>query len=117
MGPINDRLTDRNRSRRVAQLIAIVWILSILDLFFTLWAHFFTHFHELNPLANYMLRQNLVPSLILFKLVVTAVGTSIFWRIRNHARAEVALWGLVGVYVMLALRWSTYTTSVMALMN
>jgi len=45
------------------------------------------------------------------------VGTLIFWRIRNHGRAEFALWGLVGVYVILAVRWSTYTTSVLALMN
>jgi hypothetical protein len=117
MGPISTTLIDRNRSRRVAELIAIVWLLSLLDLFFTLWAHFFTHFHELNPLASYMLRQNLVPSLILFKLVVTAVGTLIFWRVRNHGRAEMTLWAVVGVYVMLAVRWSTYTTSVMALMN
>jgi hypothetical protein len=117
MGPITSSLLDGNRSRRVAELIAIVRLLSLLDLFFTLWAHFFTHFHELNPVANYMLQQNLVPSLILFKLVVTAVGTRIFWRIRNHGRAEVALWALVGVYVLLAVRWSTYTTSVLALMN
>ena len=86
---------DAQRHRRVAELIGILWMLSMADLFFTLWAHFFTHFHELNPLANYMLRQNLVPSLILFKLVVTAIGTQIFWRLRTHARAELALWAVV----------------------
>jgi hypothetical protein len=117
MGPFSSSLLDRNRSRRVAELIGIVWFLSLIDLFFTLWAHFCTSFHELNPLASYMLKQNLVPSLILFKLVVTAFGTLVFWRIRNYGRAEVALWALVGVYVMLAVRWSAYTTSAMALMN
>lgn len=105
----------RHRQRRMAELIAILWFLSIADLFFTLWAHFFTPFNELNPVANFMLSRGLVPSLVLFKLVVTAIGTSIFWRLRHHGRAELALWGLVGVYVLLAVRWSTYTTSALAM--
>jgi hypothetical protein len=108
-------ILDRHRARRVAELIAILWILGIADLVFTLWAHFFTQFHELNPLANLLLRNNLIPSLILFKLVVTAIGAQIFWRLRAHARAEIALWGMVGVYVMLTLRWSTYTVAAMSL--
>jgi hypothetical protein len=104
---------DGQRHRRVAELIGILWMLSMADLFFTLWAHFFTPFYELNPVASYMLHRNLVPSLILFKLVVTAIGTQIFWRLRTHGRAELALWAVVGVYVMLAVRWSTYTASAM----
>jgi hypothetical protein len=51
----------------------------------------------------------------LFKLVVTALGTQIFWRLRNHRRAEMALWALAGVYVLLALRWSAYTATAMAM--
>ena len=115
MGPLPFSLFDSHRQRRVAELIGIVWLLAIADLFFTLWAHFFTSFNELNPVANYMLRRNLVPSLILFKLVVTALGTQIFWRLRHHRRAEVALWGLAAVYVLLALRWSAYTATAMAM--
>ena len=115
MGPLPLSLLDSHRPRRVAELIGILWMLGLADLCFTLWAHFFTHFNELNPVASFMLRRNLVPSLILFKLVVTAAGTQIFWRLRHHRRAEGALWGLVGVYVLLALRWSAYTTSAMAM--
>ena len=115
MARMLSNLSERHRDRRIAELIAIVWLLSLADLVFTLWAHFFTAFHEMNPLANYMLHRNLIPSLILFKLVVTAVGTLIFWRLRHHGRAELALWGLAGVYVMLAVRWSAYTTVAMAL--
>ena len=108
-------LPEDRRHRRVAELIGIIWMLALADLFFTLWAHFFTPFHELNPLAAYMLRGNLVLSLILYKLVVTGIGTLIFWRLRDHGRAEVALWGLVGAYVLLTMRWSAYTTNVVAL--
>ena len=108
-------LTDAHRSRRVAHLIVVLWLLGMADLFFTLWAHFFTSFHELNPFANMMLRNNLISSLILFKLVVTAIGTGIFWRLRHLGRAEAALWMLVFVYVALAMRWSTYTSNALAL--
>jgi hypothetical protein len=103
------------RSRRVFQLITTLWVLSLADLVFTLWAHFFTPFHELNPLARYFLGHGLIPSLILFKLVVTAIGASIFWRLRLHVRAEAALWAIVAVYVLLAVRWSSYTTAALAL--
>jgi hypothetical protein len=117
MGPLQHAILlvgGRHRQRRVAELIGIVWVLSIADLLFTLWAHFFTAFHELNPLASYMLKQNLLPSLVLFKLVVTAIGTQIFWRLRQHGRAELALWAMAGTYVLLTLRWSTYTTVALA---
>ena len=105
-----------HRTRRVFQLIAVLWLLGLADLCFTLWAHFFTPFRELNPVASLMLENNLIPSLILFKLVVTAIGTSIFWRLRHLWRAELALWLVVGVYVMLTMRWSTYTVHAVAMM-
>jgi len=54
-------------------------------------------------------------ALILMKLILTTVGATIFWRLREHGRAEAALWLIVVAYVFLALRWSTYTTGVMAL--
>ena len=34
------------------ELIAVLWLLSLADLIFTLWAHLFTHFQELNPIAR-----------------------------------------------------------------
>jgi hypothetical protein len=114
MAPMGSQLFSGPRPRRVAELIAVLWMLSIADLIFTLWAHFFTTFHELNPVANLFLKHNLIPSLVLFKLVLTAFGAQIFWRLRHIRRAEFALWALVGVYVMLALRWSAYTVSALA---
>jgi hypothetical protein len=108
-------LIDGHRARRVGELISIVWLLAVADLAFTLWAHWFTAFHELNPLARYFLKQGLIPSLILFKLVVTLIGTRLFWVVRLDGRAELALWGMVGVYVALAVRWGMYTSSALAM--
>ena len=105
----------RARTRRVAQGICILWLLSVADLFFTLWAHLFTPFQEANPLAAAFLNADHLAALILLKLILTTVGATIFWRLRHHGRAEVALWLVVAAYVLLALRWSTYTTGVMAL--
>ena len=113
MGQLLSHLEAR-RPRRVAEAIAVVWVLSLADLCFTLWAHFFTPFHEENPLARYFLGQNLIPGLILFKLTATAFAMTIFWRLRTHARAELGLWLLVGLYVALTFRWATYTHVVMA---
>ena len=63
----------------------------------------------MNPLAGAMLDIGF-PALVSFKLTTTLIGTLIFWRLRNHARCELLLWGLVFVYVLLAIRWSQYTT-------
>ena len=103
------------RERRVGQAIIVLWVLATADLLFTLWAHHFTPFQELNPLAEALLAQNLLGSLVLFKLVTTGIGTAIFWRLRTHGRAEVALWLMVIIYVGLAVRWSNYTTDVLAM--
>jgi uncharacterized protein DUF5658 len=101
-------------SRRTGELLLALWVLSIADLFFTIWAHVFTPFQEMNPIADALLGRGLIPSLIIYKLTVTLLGTAIFWRVRNHAKARFALWGLVFVYMLLAVRWSDYTNSAAA---
>ena len=103
------------RTRRMAQGICVLWLLSIADLFFTLWAHLFTPFQESNPLAAALLDADQLAALILLKLILTTIGVTIFWRLRHSARAEAAMWLVVGAYVLLALRWSSYTTGVLAL--
>jgi len=110
-----DSSTPRARTRRMAQGICVLWLLSVADLFFTLWAHLFTPFHEVNPLAAAFLDSDRLAALVLMKLILTTVGATIFWRLRDHSRAEAALWLVVAAYVLLAVRWSAYTTGVMAL--
>src|SRR5438552_7622892 len=96
-------------SRRTAELLLALWLLSLADLFFTIWAHWFTPFREMNPIAGALLGRGLIPSLIIYKLTVTLLGTAIFWRVRNHTKARFALFGVVIVYVLLAMRWGDYT--------
>src|SRR5438105_12481753 len=106
--PSQVQLLD-GRRRRIGELLAVLWILSLADLFFTIWAHRFTQFYEMNPIARALLESGAVGLLVWYKLLLTATGSTIFWRTRRHGRAELALWGIVVVYVLLALRWSSYT--------
>lgn len=101
------------RTRRVGELIGILWLLSLCDLLFTLWAHQWTPFEEGNPIARLLLNHNLIAALVLMKVGLTGLSASIFWRLRRYGRAEAALWCSVALYVLLAVRWSDYTVNVM----
>ena len=106
---------DDARTRRTIELLGFLWVLALADLVFTLWAHRFTTcFGELNPVADALFQRNLIPSVVLLKLVTTAIGATIFWRLRTHTRARLALCLLVLAYVALLFQWSNYTDLAMA---
>ncbi len=105
-------LYDDRRDRRMGELILAVCLLSGCDLIFTLWAHQFTAFGELNPLANRLLQNGMIGSLIAFKLGLTAVGSMIFWRLRHRIHAEIGIWMVLMAYIVLTFRWSNYTLAI-----
>jgi len=109
------RWIDEGRTRRTVHLLAIIWLLALSDLFFTIWAHLFTPFKEMNPLARSLLADHRIGSLACAKVVLTAVGTAIFWFLRKHTRAEIALWAVMIIYVALMVRWSDYTSQVLTI--
>ncbi|HZL34555.1 MAG TPA: DUF5658 family protein [Tepidisphaeraceae bacterium] len=112
VGNFSIQWIDGCRVRRVGELLVILCFLSFTDLAFTIWAQIFTDFHELNPLARGMLNQHALLMLVAMKVGLTMLGAGIFWRLRRHGHAEIALWGLVVVYVLLAFRWNMYTSEV-----
>ena len=114
-GKIQIRLIDEARTRRTVELLLVLWLLAMSDLFFTIWAHLFTPFRELNPWASHLLSQHNFAALIALKVGLTGLGTVIFWGLRKHKRSEIALWLVVLVYVALTFRWHDYTTQVLAL--
>jgi hypothetical protein len=109
------RWIDNGRTRRTIHLIVIVWLLALSDLFFTIWANLFTPFKELNPLARSLLAEHRIGSLAFGKVVLTALGTAIFWGLRKYTRAEIALWAVMIVYLALMVRWSDYTSQVLTI--
>ena len=95
------------RGRRVALALVALWLLSLTDLYLTLWASANTAFHEGNPLVRPLLDAS-PAGLVAYKLGLMTVGTLIFWRCRSNGRCELASWGTAAVYLLLAVRWSHY---------
>lgn len=100
---------DQTRGTRMAFLIGVLWVLSLSDLWFTLWAHRWTPFVEGNPLAARLLGSGMIASVVLLKLTTTLVASHLFWKVRKYARAELALWMVIAGMLVLALMWKQYT--------
>jgi uncharacterized membrane protein len=99
-----------SRPRRVAEALMILWLLGAADLFFTAFAiRSPAFFYEMNPLARTLLVSHGLVGLIALKTILLGIGAVIFWHLRRFARAEIALWGLVLVHVLLIVQWSQYT--------
>jgi hypothetical protein len=98
-----------SRSRRVAELLIVLWTIGLTDLWLTLWAHRHTAFVELNPIAARMLSTDATGALVAFKLTCMLVATLALWLARHTRRCELAAWGMAAIYFALLLRWSDYT--------
>ncbi len=101
------------RQRRIAELLIVLWVIGLGDLWLTLWAHRTTAFLELNPIANLMLARDATTSLVLFKIACMGIATFTLWLTRTTKRCECATWAMTGVYFLLLLRWSDYTAGVL----
>ena len=102
-------IRQRMMDMRALQLLLLIWCLSLCDLFLTIWAHVYTPFREVNPLARLMLSHHHYGILAAFKIVMTFAGTTLFYRLRNHERAQTALWGMSICYLLLMVKWWQYT--------
>jgi hypothetical protein len=60
------------------------------------------------------LQTNAIPSLVLYKFAMTAIGTGIFWAYRHRRTTELAVWLVAAAYVVLSIQWSSYTQDAMA---
>lgn len=95
------------RPRRVLWVLAAVWVLNGFDLGFTMVAHAYGHFTELNPIAAGMLSQ---PWYLLtaFKFISLSAGSIILLLLSRHKVAELGSWLLLSAYLFVALRWYDY---------
>lgn len=103
------RFFSSPRERRFWEGLFLLWTLSMFDLIFTLWAHRFTPFIEINPLASRLLGQGLLGGVVGLKFGMMLIGSLLFWHARKSPRTELAIWGLVFVFTLLMIRWSNYT--------
>jgi hypothetical protein len=108
---------DGRRVRRVAQLLVVLWIFGMADLYFTVWASRYATPRPANPfpVAGAVLGNGPVAGVVVLKLGLMAVGSGAFWSLRRFARAETGLWLIVLAYVLLTFYWADYTTAISSL--
>ena len=107
-------LTAR-QNRRAKQLLCLIWCLAICDLLLTIWAHHYTRFIEGNPVARMFLKDHRYGLLAIFKITLTLIGTTLFYRLRHHERARFALAGMSIFYLLLMVKWYQYATGAIVL--
>jgi len=94
------------RARRVVLLLAMLTVINVFDLIFTLIATRSDSFRELNPIAAALVESD--TALVAFKAFMVLLAFGIFIRFRRHLLTEIACWGLSAVYALLAGRWWVY---------
>ena len=95
------------RPRRVLWVLAAVWVLNGFDLGFTIVAHAYGHFTELNPIAAGMLSQPWY-YVTAFKFISLSGGSIILLMLCRHKVAELGSWLLLTAYLFVAIRWYDY---------
>lgn len=98
--------STRGRPQRIVFLLIAIWVLNAFDLGFTLFAHRFGFFTELNPVAARMLDS--AHLLAAYKGGLLVAGSAILLSLRRHAIAELGCWFLLASYVYVACRWYVY---------
>lgn len=78
------------------------------DLSLTVWADIRTPFIELNPIANNLLSRNQLTMLLVYKIGMTALGTTIFWHSRHRLFTKFALGVVLCIFIALLIRWMIF---------
>jgi hypothetical protein len=92
------------RPARMLLLISALWLVNLFDVNLTILAHRQGLLEEANPLALRVL--SLGPeALVIYKIVLVAIGTGMLWLVRRHRLAEVTAWGMLAAYVFVAIHW------------
>jgi hypothetical protein len=97
-------------SRRRAELcratvifLGMVFVLSALDLTWTLLTAQAGQMHELNPIGQHLMGRPWL--LATFKMGATALSCSLLFALRRHPRAQLASWWMCLVCTLLTFRW------------
>lgn len=106
------------RSWRVAILVAMIALVSVADLYLTL---FYLHnggMAEGNPIARWVMRYGNPWTLGLFKVVLVGFTCTVLWKFRERRTTEVAAWICCIAMGLLCFQWRHYTEHVAeAVMN
>jgi hypothetical protein len=94
------------RTRRIALVLILVWIVGVFDLVFTLTALRLGGFQEANPLARQFIDSPAM--LATFKFATLAYATPILLVFSRRRLTEIGCWVVGIVHVALAFLWLAY---------
>lgn len=103
-----------SRAIRVGTLLAVVALLNIVDVAYTVFANHIGMLNEMNPIAESFLSAGLLPSLICFKALMLISGLWMIWKSRKSRLAVPACWTLVIAYAGLGVIWYLWAQTVTA---
>ena len=95
-------------NRIICRTLILVFVLSALDLLWTILAIRTGSMREVNPLGNRFIDDPL--SLTLFKASATAMAVCLLYALRHHLLARKAAWWVCLVCTLVAARWVTFNS-------
>lgn len=97
-----------DRSSRVIVLLALIALMSVVDLYLTVLYITHTGMNEINPLARAMMEYKSPAILGLWKLTTVSLGVGILVVIRRRRSAEIGAWLGCAVLGVLMNHWLAY---------
>lgn len=94
--------------RVICRTLILVFVLSALDLLWTILATRTGSMRELNPVGSRFIQNPL--SLTLFKASATALAVGLLYTLRHHLLARKASWWVCLVCTLVAARWVTFNS-------
>ncbi|MFG0260788.1 MAG: DUF5658 family protein [Novipirellula sp. JB048] len=108
VGDIDDPQVINRAKHATVNSLAILGLLSSIDLVWTLIAHESGTMRELNPLGNGLIDQP--THLVLFKLTLTGLSIGLLYRLQHLPLARRATWWCCLVLTLLTARWLTFNS-------
>ena len=99
-------LTTPGRSRRIAFMLSVVWLVSVVDLALTKAALATGHFVEANPLAAMFTSHHLL--LTGYKITLVVASSAVLLRLRHHRLSEAGCLVAMGAHGGLMVAWFIY---------
>lgn len=96
------------RSTRVVLLLAAIVLMSLADLDMTLCYTRSVGMAESNPIARLIIGTQSISAVVCFKVLTSALGVGLLFRLRRWRSAELGAWILLGVMGWLMVRWGIY---------
>ncbi|MAE59991.1 MAG: hypothetical protein CMJ49_01395 [Planctomycetaceae bacterium] len=105
----------RRRPFRVAVLLIGMVLFGLGDLYATLMHSLYVGMHETNPIGAYLIAEQSIWGLILFKLGTLGLSAGLLLKVRHHLSAELACWALLVVMILVTVYWHAYNHQVLTM--